>query len=192
MKLAVRNLLAVATLLVCFRCHAQPATNITMKTISYRGGIVTFRIPADWKEEYEKDGGATFYLDDPDSGTLRLSVLTFELPSEKLPKNGYEVLLRSTKAGDAPAIELANGNGMRRRERQAEEEGEKLVLYSWGIANVVPPKHYRTAVFTWTILVSQSKLPRFKEEIERIESELKNITFSPVSGVAESEPAKQD
>jgi hypothetical protein len=48
-----------------------------MKTIRYRGGIVTFRIPAHWTEEYEEEGGGIFYNEDNDSGTLRLNVLTF-------------------------------------------------------------------------------------------------------------------
>ncbi|HMI53316.1 MAG TPA: hypothetical protein VK525_17510 [Candidatus Saccharimonadales bacterium] len=33
----------------------------TLKTINYRGGVVRFRIPADWVEEYEEAGGGTFY-----------------------------------------------------------------------------------------------------------------------------------
>jgi hypothetical protein len=40
-----------------------------MKTIRYRGGIVTFRIPAPWTEEYEEKGGGIFYDKDNDSGT---------------------------------------------------------------------------------------------------------------------------
>ncbi|MBK8594774.1 MAG: hypothetical protein IPN83_04160 [Holophagales bacterium] len=40
-----------------------------MKSITYRGGLVTFRIPRHWVEEYEEDGGGTFYEDRPDSGT---------------------------------------------------------------------------------------------------------------------------
>src|SRR5262249_43907386 len=50
-----------------------------MKAIRCRGGIVTFRIPAHWTEEYEEEGGGTFYDEDNGSGTLRLNVLTFAL-----------------------------------------------------------------------------------------------------------------
>jgi hypothetical protein len=45
-----------------------------MKRIAYRGGIVSFVIPDVWLEEYEGEGGATFYEDKPGSGTLRLNV----------------------------------------------------------------------------------------------------------------------
>lgn len=47
-----------------------------MKEIVYRGGIVVFSIPSNWKEEYEPNGGATFYQEGFKTGTLRLSILT--------------------------------------------------------------------------------------------------------------------
>ena len=38
--------------------NAQPPSDKeNMKSIGYRGGVVRFRIPADWKEEYEEQGG---------------------------------------------------------------------------------------------------------------------------------------
>jgi hypothetical protein len=37
------------------------STPVQFKTIVYRGGIVRFRIPAHWIEEYEHEGGGTFY-----------------------------------------------------------------------------------------------------------------------------------
>jgi hypothetical protein len=43
-----------------------------LKTINYRGGVVRFRIPADWTEEYEDVGGGTFYKPGKNTGTLRL------------------------------------------------------------------------------------------------------------------------
>ena len=41
-----------------------------VKTINYRGGVVRFRVPADWQEEYEDAGGGTFYAPGDDTGTL--------------------------------------------------------------------------------------------------------------------------
>lgn len=56
---------------------------IALKTIYYRGGVVTFRIPARWQEGYEEAGGGTFYKAGDDTGTLRLNVLTLEAPAGK-------------------------------------------------------------------------------------------------------------
>jgi hypothetical protein len=61
---------------------SDPKEPPVMKTISYRGGVVTFRIPESWNEEYSDTDGGTFYEDKPDSGTLRLKLITAESPSE--------------------------------------------------------------------------------------------------------------
>ena len=57
------------------------------KQIVYRGGIVAFKIPASWREEYAPDGGATFYEEGPDTGTLRLNVLSFEKKKDTASKD---------------------------------------------------------------------------------------------------------
>ena len=75
--------------------------NNKMKTINYRGGLVSFEIPSDWKEEYEAEGGGAFFLDKPDSGTLRLNVLSLASKEAEWPAqvildafgaDGYEML----------------------------------------------------------------------------------------------------
>ncbi|MBL8085918.1 MAG: hypothetical protein JNN26_25045, partial [Candidatus Obscuribacter sp.] len=72
-----------------------------MKTIVYRGGIVKFQIPSHWKEEYEEEGGGTFYEDSADSGTLRLNVLTFESESPLGENSSQELLKSLSKQPDA-------------------------------------------------------------------------------------------
>ena len=51
---------------------------MSSKPVIYRGGLVSFNIPSRWREEYELQGGGTFYEVGEDTGTLRLNVLTFE------------------------------------------------------------------------------------------------------------------
>jgi hypothetical protein len=52
------------------------AKMIKLKTISYLEGLVRFRIPESWAEHYAPESGAAFYSDNPDSGILRLDVIT--------------------------------------------------------------------------------------------------------------------
>src|ERR1035438_6693902 len=63
-----------------------------MKTIVYRGGVVTFRIPAHWREEYSDFEGGTFYEDRPDSGTLRLKIITMSTPKELQSGSAMDLL----------------------------------------------------------------------------------------------------
>jgi hypothetical protein len=45
-----------------------------LKTIHYRDSLVLFEVPVGWAEEYDHDGGSTFYPVDDESVTLRLNV----------------------------------------------------------------------------------------------------------------------
>ena len=56
-------------------------SNTPLKTIVYRGGVLKFRIPSSWKEEYSDMDGGTFYEDRPYSGTLRVKVITLKVPT---------------------------------------------------------------------------------------------------------------
>jgi hypothetical protein len=73
------------------------------KTIRYRGGLVEFRVPRSWVEEYGEDGEGAFYEPTPDSDTLRLSVLTFRSPSSVDSETPIDLLRpRSERRGVAP------------------------------------------------------------------------------------------
>lgn len=148
-----------------------------MKTISYRGGVITFSIPANWKEEYEPKGGGTFYNTAPDSGTLRLNVLTAKTPEGKLPADGYHYLAEEPLAKGERLSKTERGDGIKFERTLAEEEGEKIVLYTWQIAHCAPPDKLYIAVFTWTILASQDGEPKFKKEIELIDGEIAKAYF---------------
>ena len=47
----------------------MPSVSDRFKTVVYRGRIVRFRIPEHWIEEYEHEGGGTFY----EGGGIRAS-----------------------------------------------------------------------------------------------------------------------
>jgi hypothetical protein len=72
---------------VLFALPPQGKVPPFMKTVNYRGVLVVFQIPEHWVEEYEADGGGTFYDPDDASVTLRLNVLTFASPRDLDPSN---------------------------------------------------------------------------------------------------------
>jgi hypothetical protein len=88
------------------------------KTIQYRGGLVTFRIPSDWVEEYEADGGGAFYPEKPNSGTLRLNVMTLRSPSP--------IDARTTEALLLPRAQSRGLSGYLRRSRMARPRDLRL------------------------------------------------------------------
>jgi hypothetical protein len=121
-----------------------------MKTIRYRGGIVTFRIPAHWTEEYEEKGGGVFYDEDNYSGTLRLNVLTFATQTPVTTRTAMSLLEVRRQEYQGTLTDLGNSNALLRYTDVAQEEGESLTIHYWQIANVVPPNHFRVAIFSFT------------------------------------------
>jgi hypothetical protein len=122
----------------------------SMKTVRYRGGIVTFRIPAHWTEEYKDEGGGTFYDADNDSGTLRLNVLTFASKTPVTTRTAMSLLEARRQQYQGALTDLGNGNALLRYTEVTQEEGESLTIHYWQIANVVPPNHIRLAIFSYT------------------------------------------
>jgi hypothetical protein len=153
-----------------------------MKTISYRGGIITFQIPDHWKEEYQPEGGGMFYDDRPGSGTLRLNVLTAKAPEGKLPTNGYSYFAAIPLGDGERLIKTSHDDGLKISNKSAVEKGEKIEMYSWQVAHCAPPSKLYIASFTWTILQSQSSDPKFQREVEFLTDLISKTVFHPDLG----------
>ena len=152
------------------------------KVIIYRGGLVEFRVPTSWVEEYEEDGGATFYDPTPDSDTLRLNVLTVRSTSPVTPRTPLELLRPRAEQYGVTAEALPNGNAVMSYTERAEEHGVPLVIHYWELANAVPPAHARIAVLSFTVRASEDM--RASESLEWLDDEIRALNFSDELGVA--------
>jgi len=156
-----------------------------IKTINYRGGLATFRLPAHWAEEYEQDGGGMFYEPGSDSNTLRINVLTMEAP-DHIPVINQQAAIDSLSSLRHPAgvkpEALASGNALLRYAEPATEDGHNLIMHRWEIANPVPPRHMRIACFSLTTLESDTQDQKTLALIELLDEELRQCTFWPDLG----------
>ena len=155
-----------------------------LKTIVYRGGVVRFRIPADWQEEYEPDGGGTFYATGDETGTLRLAVTTFGAPPGKaLTADDAEGFLApfATKYG-APVQTLRPGVAMIRYDLPASDRGHALKIRYWQVAQVIPPGHVRQSLFSYSVLAKLFNDWLLRHEMELLEREISAAEFAPVLG----------
>src|SRR5919108_1502907 len=152
------------------------------KTISYRGGIVTFSIPANWREEYEESGGAMFYEDRPDSGTLRLNVLTFEsddTPALQMALDAFPVDSFQLLPAGFPIQYAIN---------EAMEHEEQLHIHIWKIAVPIPPHGLRIVVFQHTILARQESDSLIISELALLRESIHSAHFSQAAGITGSYP----
>ncbi|MEO5931426.1 MAG: hypothetical protein ABIR47_15945 [Candidatus Kapaibacterium sp.] len=157
--------------------------NVGLKTIVYRGGLVTFRIPDNWIEEYGEEGGGTFYEEAPDSTTFRLEVISMEPSSPVTSESAPKVL--STLGSIAPGTieQLPGGCALVRYEQFPTDRGHQLCVTYWSVAHVIPPNHVRLATFSHTMLEHQRGDARFQEELALLDREVRACTFSSVVGV---------
>lgn len=153
-----------------------------MKTINYRGGVAEFELPTEWREEYEEAGGATFYEDRPDSGTFRLSVLSFNGPPSQTAADMVQTVFRP-ESGMIDE-DLQDGLRLRSYMTTAESNGESLNIYRWQVAVPVPPRSLRLLHFTHTILKGQESDKDIVAELRMIESSIRAARYSRDTGTA--------
>jgi hypothetical protein len=157
--------------------------NSALKTIRYRGGLVDAEIPANWKEEYEAEGGGTFYEDKPDSGTLRLNVLSFASKEARLPSD----VVREVFGAEGYET-LPSGFSMRHLVKTAEERGTQLHLHRWEVLVPVTSIHTRLVCFTHTLLAAHEGTNRAKEELRIVDAIIRTARFSTAPGELQKKP----
>lgn len=174
-----------------WRSGGKKVTSIVrrpVKEVAYRGGIVKFWIPEDWVEEYELEGGGTFYKGGPDTGTLRLSVLTVRPPTAIDENSAAQTLALIREDGSGPVEMLPSGNAIKVAVNNGQEGGQTITLHWWHIANVVPPSHVRIAAFSYTVAPGQDNSPETLRDLEFLAFSLRNAKFHNELGVAAASP----
>ena len=112
-------------------------------------GKLSFLIPHDWEEiETEQDNVYVYSQSQTDSGWFRVSLNTATVvavpPGEKLK--------RIFEKRENVSRDEQTGNLVHAYERDSEEDGVKIHLYYWIVANAVEPNLVREAVFSYTVL----------------------------------------
>ena len=159
-----------------------------MKSVVYRGGVVTFRIPAHWREEFSDVDGGTFYEDRRGSGTLRLKIITMTTPKRPQTDSAMDVLqividaLRQKNLEHSTQIR-SDGNAVLKYEEASVEQGTELTIFYWVVANRLLPRHARVVTFSYTIRTKQLNDKHVRHDLEMLEAEIEAATFSPEMGV---------
>jgi hypothetical protein len=146
------------------------------KQVVYRGGIASFEIPASWVEEYEPEGGGAFYEPRDDSGTLRLSVLSFS--SENEP-----ALEMASSALEGANDRSNEGFPLSYEVEETQEDGALLEIHRWQVAVPVLPHSVRLAIFSYAVLAGQVIQPHISEELRFVDASIRNARFSTEPGV---------
>jgi hypothetical protein len=167
---------------------SSPPHDPAMKSIVYRGGVVTFRIPSRWREEYSDFEGGTFYEDRPDSGILRLKIISLVSPKQLHPNSGMEVLqaavdLVKNGGREGTTRVRKDGNALLKYEETGFERGTFLNIFYWVVANPLPARRARVATFSYTTLAKLRNDPQIWRDLEMLDAEIEAAVFWPMAGV---------
>jgi hypothetical protein len=149
-----------------------------VREIRYRGGMLTFLLPDEWQEEQFPDGGAEFFTDDRDAGTLNLALTTMQKDEGATETNLREVVTSGAKAGDSPEEKLPSGSYLRRYERSEIEEQQPLHLTYWMVANAVPPKTVRLAAFGFAVAAERAGSAEHQQLVQLLDEQIRAVEFT--------------
>lgn len=146
-----------------------------MKTVTSAGKQVSFRVPKNWQSEPEGNG-MMFYAPEPDSGTLRLDVLTFRSPNS--PADEPPSSLSHAQKMGVPLETLPSGIHFLRAQTKAKEEDDDLASIEWNL-EAREGEYTAIAIFSFTLLESQVEVSKYKEQIEMLDREIRQATVLP-------------
>ena len=164
------------------RSTADEVVSTPFKEIAYRGGIVKFSIPADWSEFYDEAGNGVYYKEEPDSGTLRLNVVTFTAPDETKEIEIYALAESRAKLKAGKFMPLDNGNTLVTSQTESVENGINIGLHVWELYNAPDPMNGRIATFSFTLLSRQMKQQKYILQMEMLDEQIRDAKFADEIG----------
>ena len=148
-----------------------------LKVVTSAGKQVSFQVPSQWKEDYKEGHGGTFYLDSPESGTLRVNVMTANAPTNGAAKSALEAFLVSRSERQA-VVQTADGNYVERKESYATDQGIPIFMVTWTVCKVLSQDAARIAVFTYTCATENREKTICAEEIRNLNELIPKVRFS--------------
>ena len=149
-----------------------------MKAIRYDDGAVTFRLPGHWEEDHDEETGGTFYDDDADGGTLRLTTLTVESETPVTADSTREIADDWVRKENGVLADLGDGIWMVQYGHETEEDGEPLTIRYWQIVCPVPPNALSIAIFSYSVCSEILETEAVANELAMIEQEVRACKFA--------------
>jgi|GEM_PF-2808134 hypothetical protein len=146
-----------------------------MKIISYNGGVVSFRLPENWVEEYYPEEGAVFYRDDNESGTLRLNILSSKPDTDKIIEN--------ITLGTDSMLYVEEGYPLKEEIKYINDDGKDILVYLWEVYVPVEDRKQLIILFSYTISASQENDPIIIQELNFVRNTILTAHYSQEKGL---------
>jgi hypothetical protein len=155
------------------------------REIAYGGGLLRFKIPAHWVEEYDKDESTAFHEPGDEERTLFVHVIKMEMPlgPESCEDQLAGSMARMAEGKNTECKTLPNGNLLMFHTVDGHDRGRDVRFYRWVIGSALPPGHARIATFTYCQPRSVAESREVKEFLCSIGRQLEETQFAPMLGV---------
>ena len=144
-----------------------------LKNVSLSDRQLRLRVPADWAESQEADGGVAFYDPKQDHGTLRVKVMTFTTGDDLSGHSALEELRAIEPEPDQTLEGLPNGNALRFHQESMDAGGGDTFIHVWLLASIDPPHRMRLAVFSFT-----ARAPVEGAVVKELDAEIRQAAFA--------------
>jgi hypothetical protein len=152
-----------------------------LKTIQYNQGYASFRIPAHWVEEVEKEGRLHFYDDASDDVfSLRVSIITAE-PPDGMVDPSTEDLMNACGIPDYAEKLMIDSNNLiaiHNAREDFDEDNEHYIVHYWEYIHKKPNGQFDLAMFTWSMDATLEHNSAYDNFIHLIGEEAKNLKFN--------------
>jgi len=163
-----------------------------LKTIEYRDGALSFRIPSHWKEDYDENGSGEFYDRRDDERTFRLTLHKYEAESPKPLEHPRRTMEAIAKKYGGHVTELGNGYYFNSHERHYEEDGEALTNRFWILSRMISETGSHLASFSYTYPDSLSEEPETVDGIRMLEAIVREARFFDIVNPSGREQADEE
>src|SRR5262249_50423002 len=113
------------------------------------GDKLRFLIPHEWVEGEDENNTYLYHAPNTNSGWLRVSLITVNTVEPAMER------LRAIFGDSTTTTDSKTGNLVELTEKDSLEDGSPIHIYSWKVANAVPPNVVREAIFSYTVLAAQ-------------------------------------
>jgi len=152
------------------------AEQMRVDRITIFDGRLSFLIPHEWKQ-YDEDENYLYCVPNTESGWFRVTLAETQCFRE-LPA---EVLRGDFANRQNVTQDTETGNLVSAFEHDSEEEGQRIHVYYWVVANVVQTDLVRTAIFSYAVLTDCMLDGETKEMVSLITQNVTKSDFDPRS-----------
>lgn len=149
------------------------ATESAFRGVTLPDGVLSFRVPAQWREAEEPDGTRVYFDVGADTGVLRVKLFTFTSEQQVGPHEARRQLEIMDPVPGQRLEDLPTGAFLRTQREESEAGGERTVMHLWLLARADSAHRLRLAVFSLSLPAARASELEARRVIRELDREVR-------------------